>query len=113
MFGDKCETCSAEQLYNEASEKYEVFHIVMKAGSYKFQKSGEDWKKLIGNRAIELDPEDLDVLPEIFVSLMQYAKGKDAKSIVAQWMGKAAGVVKNILDEVGPLAAKKKGFLSF
>lgn len=113
VFGDKCETCSAEQLYNEAFEKYEVFHIVMKAGSYKFQKSGEDWKKLIGNRAIELDPEDLDVLPEIFVSLMQYAKGKDAKSIVAQWKGKAAGVVKNILDEVGPLAAKKKGFLSF
>lgn len=112
VFGENHEGCTVMQLFEDASKMYEVFHIVMKAGSYQSQHSGEAWKSLIGNRAIELDPDDLDVLPEIFVSLMQYTKGKSADSIVAQWKGKAADVVKNILEEMGPLQEKKQ-FLSF
>ena len=54
-------------------------------------------RNLIGNRAIELDPEDLDVLPEIFVSLMQYTKGVDRDKILAQWGGKAVNVASHIL----------------
>ena len=115
VFGDKEPGYTAEQLYKMASEKYEIFHIVMKAGSYKYQKSGEHWKKLIGNRAIELAPDDLDVLPELFVGLMQRVKGMSVEEIVAQWNGKASEVVKDILDEVGSLAEeeKKKKFLFF
>lgn len=113
VFGDVSSGYNAKQLYKEASEKYEIFHIVMKAGSYKFQKSGEAWKELIGNRAIELDPEDLDVLPEILVSLMQLAKGMDMDGIVAQWKGKAVEVVQNILHEIGSITQEKKKFLFF
>ena len=114
VFGEKSGDCTAQELFKEASRKYEIFHITMKAGSYKSQNSGEAWKKLIGNRALELDPEDLDVLPEIFVSLMQYAKGAEEKAILNQWNGKAAQVVKQILQEMGPLTEdKKKKFLFF
>lgn len=117
VFGDTpAGQCTAKELFAEASEKYEIFHIVMKAGSYKYQKSGESWRRLIGNRAVELDPEDLDVLPELFVSLMQYAGGGDAKTISAQWKGKAADVIKRILDDMGPLSeseAKRRRFLKF
>ena len=91
---------SAQKLYQKASETYEIFHIVMKAGSYEYQKSGSHWRELIGNRAIELAPEDLDVLPEIFVSLMQHTRGMEKQPILDQWDGKAAAVVKGILDEV-------------
>lgn len=111
VFGDSHIDCTAEKLYQAASEKYEIFHIVMKAGAYKSQHSGEDWKKLIGSRAIELDPEDLDVLPEIFVSLMQSARGLEKNKIVAQWQGKAAEVTRRILQEVQ--MEKKKRFLIF
>ena len=99
VFGDTdtSQQYSAKELFDEASEKYEIFHIVMKAGGYQYQNSGEDWRNLIGNRAIELDPEDLDVLPEIFVSLMQYTKGADRDKILAQWSGKAVDVVGRIL----------------
>lgn len=117
VFGDTpAEQCTAKGLFAEASEKYEIFHIVMKAGSYNYQKSGESWRSLIGNRAVELDPEDLDVLPELFVSLMQYARSGDAKTITSQWKGKAADVIKRILDDMGPLSgedAEKKKFLKF
>lgn len=116
VFGDNGKSCSAKELYEEASQKYEIFHIVMKAGAYKNQHSGERWHELIGSRAVELDPEDLDVLPEIFVSLMQYAKGAKSAEIAAQWNGKAVTVVKRILQEMGPVLEKKsekKRFLFF
>ncbi|MCI8530429.1 MAG: hypothetical protein HFH82_15000 [Lachnospiraceae bacterium] len=100
IFGEESPTCEAQKLYQKASETYEIFHIVMKAGSYEYQKSGSHWRELIGNRAIELAPEDLDVLPEIFVSLMQHTRGMEKQPILDQWDGKAAAVVKGILDEV-------------
>ena len=68
---------------------------------------------LIGNRAIELDPEDLDILPELFVGLMQRVNGMSAEEIVGQWKGKAAEVVKKILTEAGDFKTSKKSFLSF
>lgn len=113
VFGENSARCTAKQLFDKASKKYEIFHIVMRAGSYKTQHSGEHWRELIGNRAVELDPDNLDVLPEIFVSLMQYARGTDAEQIVSQWSGKAAQIVKQILAEMGVLEQKKKGFLFF
>ena len=100
IFGEDSPACESKELFREASEKYEIFHIVMKAGSYTHQKSGEHWHNLIGNRAVELDPNDLDVLPEIFVSLMQYTRGMGKEQILEQWEGKAAIVVKNILDDM-------------
>lgn len=112
VFGDNSARCGAKELFQEASQKYEIFHIVMRAGSYKYQSSGEHWRKLIGNRAVELDPDNLDVLPEIFVSLMQYAKGMGQEQIVGQWSGKAAEVVGQILKDMGALE-KKKAFLFF
>lgn len=98
VFGDfAINNYSARELYERASKKYEIFHIVMKAGAYNYQHSGEDWKELIGSRAVELDPEDLDVLPEIFVSLMQAAKGVEQDDIISQWSGKAADTVRQVL----------------
>ena len=117
VFGETVEDCTSRGLYEEASEKYEIFHIVMKAGSYKYQKSGESWKALIGNRAIELDPEDLDILPELLVGLMQRVDGKSIEEIVSQWTGKASEVVKKILVEAGEFeqgdSQEKKKFLFF
>lgn len=112
VFGDNSfHDYSAEALFEKASRKYEIFHIVMKAGAYQSQNSGEDWKQLIGSRAIELDPDDLDVLPQIFVSLMQAVKGKEISEITAQWSGKAANVVKAVLKDYKK--EEGEGFLTF
>ena len=112
VFGDLTfRDYSAEALYEKASRRYEIFHIVMKAGACKAQNSGEDWKQLIGSRAVELDPNDLDVLPEVFVSLMQAARGMETKAITAQWSGKAADVVAEIIK--GIRKEEGEGFLTF
>lgn len=113
VFGEVSKDCTSKALFKEASEKYEVFHIVMKAGGYNYQNSGMYWKALIGNRAIELDPADLDILPELFVGLMQRVNGMSVEEIVGQWKGKAAEVVKKILTEAGDFSTPKKSFLKF
>lgn len=114
VFGDVCIEQTAKGLYKEASKQYEIFHIVMKAGSYSAQHSGEQWHNLIDNHAIELDPENLDILPELFVGVMQAVKGKTIDEITAQWEGKAAEVVGKILEsmQLGG-KEKKKHFLIF
>lgn len=99
VFGEESyKDYSAEELYQLASERYEVFHIVMKAGSYHYQNSGADWKQLIGNHAIELDPEHLTYLPEIFVSVMQATKGMEKEVILQQWTEAKRQVIGDILD---------------
>lgn len=112
VFGDKDvkRECSAGELFDEASEKYEIFHIVMKAGAYNYQHSGKDWRDLIGSRAIELDPDDLDILPEIFVSLMQYTRGLTRDQILTQWNGKAADVISRIFKDMDAASSQ---FLSW
>jgi len=114
VFGDDVERdLTAKELFKSASNKYNIFHIVMKAGSYKNQKSGEAWEKLIPGRVIELEPEQLKYLAELFVSVMQLTEGGNKKDIVAQWKDQGAQVI--VADALGrlDLADQKKGFFKF
>lgn len=108
VFGEISADQSAKKLFELASQKYEIFHIVMKAGAYRYQNSGIAWKELIGDRAIELDPQDLDVLPEVFVSLMQLSRGMKTDEILKQWQGKAKEVVYTILTPIQLTKIKNK-----
>ena len=102
---------TSKELFDEASEKYEIFHIVLKAGAYEYQHSGAAWKELIGNRAIELDPKDLDKLPELLISLMQAAGGKPAREISNEWPGEVSAVVMEAIHDFLPDG--EKGMLNF
>lgn len=114
VFGDGAERdYSAKELYQSASKKYNIYHIVMKAGSYKTQNSGEAWKKLIPGHVIELEPDRLKYLAELFVSVMQLTEGGNNKDIVAQW--KDAGTRLVIAEALAGLVPgeAKKGFFKF
>jgi hypothetical protein len=114
VFGDDAERdYSAKELFQSASKKYNIFHIVMKAGSYKNQKSGEAWEKLIPGHVIELEPEQLTYLAELFVSVMQLAEGGNKKDIVSQWKDQGAQLI--VADALGRLSLgeHKQGFFKF
>lgn len=86
VFDDDCERdYTSRELFDEASEKYNIFHVVIKAGAYVYQKSGEYWNKLIPGHVIELEPDNLKYLAEVFVSVMQFTNGMNKKDIVSQW----------------------------
>ena len=114
VFGDDVERdYSAKELYQQASKKYNIFHIVMKAGSYSSQKSGQVWQKLIPGHVIELEPEQLRFLAEMFVSVMQLSEGGNKKDIVAQWKDQGSQVA--VAEALGRLSldSDKPGFFKF
>jgi hypothetical protein len=101
VFGDTVDhDYTAAELFNEASRMYEIFHIVIKTGGYNYQQSGEDWKKLIDSRVIEFAPNDLDKLPELFVSLMQTAGGMDISKVSEQWNSDTSTVVQDAISRM-------------
>ncbi len=114
VFGDDVERdFSAKELFQAAAKKYHIYHIVMKAGSYNSQKSGDAWEKLIPGRVIELEPEQLKYLAELFVSVMKLTEGGNKKDIVAQWTDPGAqSVVADALGRLSP-GDPKPGFFKF
>lgn len=102
VFNDNCERdYTSKELFDEASEKYNIFHIVLKAGSCKYQKSGENWKKLIPGHVVELEPSNLSYLAEIFVSVMQFTDGMNKKDIVSQWKDiNVQTLIAEVLEEL-------------
>ena len=114
VFGDDVERdYSAKELYQSAAKKYNIFHIVMKAGSYKNQNSGKGWELLIPGHVIELEPEQLTYLAELFVSVMQLSEGGNKKDIVAQWKDQGAQLA--VAEALGRLSVgnQKLSFFKF
>lgn len=114
VFGDDVERdYTAKELYQSAARKYNIFHIVMKAGAYMSQNSGKAWEKLIPGHVIELEPTQLKYLAELFVSVMHLSEGGNKKNIVEEWKDPATRLV--IASALGGLVLgeQKKGFFKF
>lgn len=99
FIGDDIEyDLSAEELLNEVSRQYEVYHLMIEEGSgmrYYQGKVVDKWTKLLGQRAIRVS--DCDSIPEIIVSILQIEAGKDKEEIIDSWEGKTAEAVRNAI----------------
>lgn len=74
FFGDDVEDdLTAEDLFKEVSEKYNVFHICV--GSYGYHGSDKKWKALIGERAYVLN--DHRKLPEMIAGILKVASQEE------------------------------------
>lgn len=102
VFGDDVENdISAKELLNEVSRQYEVFHLMV--GNYKNYNSPADWKRYLGERAMEVT--DYTKLPEVIESALEVLGGKDADTVAKQWDKSTAIVVQNAIS--GLSAVKK------
>lgn len=71
------------ELLAEASEKYQVFHIVIEQGSYCQaypEKVKSSWTDLLGNNVLFL--EDTEYLTEVVTATLQIASGKDIHDVI-------------------------------
>lgn len=96
---------TAAEIYALASRNWDVFHIVVKDGSYVRNYGGLDtvrasWKPLLPERLIELD--DHALLPEVVVSTLQVIGGADKASVAASW---GRGATKTIGSAIRNLPA--------
>ena len=84
-------TYTARELYDLASQKYDIFHIMIEEGNYmrgRRDKVVTSWTDLIGQNAIALD--DHTKLPELIISTIMRNEGLDDDAIMAAWSGNAA-----------------------
>lgn len=95
IFGDDVEKdFTAEELLTEVSRSYEVFHLCV--GNYSHYNSLNRWKKLLGERAMEVT--DHTKLPEIIESTLEVLAGRDVDATASQWDGNTALVVKTAIN---------------
>ena len=89
---------STEDILAMASKSWEIFHIIIKQGSYcqgHLLEVRNKWQKLLGQRAIVLD--DANNLSELIVSTMQVNEGEDLAAVASTWSGGTAVAVRNSL----------------
>lgn len=91
VFDDVCQRdYESSTLAEMASEKYELFHIMIGANPQNFP-------ELIPGRVLLVTKQDIKYLPEIIISAIQLAEGVDYERVVNQWGTLAKRVVKNAL----------------
>lgn len=100
VFGDDVEAdLSASDLLGMVSQNWEVFHLIVRPGSY----PADRWTHLLGERAIQVT--DHEKLAEVIVSTIQIIEGHDAKAVVDSWSGDTSLVVASAVNSLTKPAA--------
>lgn len=103
--GDSIETdLMAEELLTEVSRQYELYHLMIEEGNgmrTRREHVIEKWTNLIGQRAILVS--DCTKIPEIIVSILEVASGKDTEEVASSWDGTTSMVVRKAIDGLGAI----------
>lgn len=101
VFGDDVDKPSLNPLdvYDEASKKYEIFHIITDQG-YNAERAYTSWRAMIEGRIAVIKAENIDLLSEVITSIMQLVQGKDRDSILSQWDDKVRPVVAEAIKTI-------------
>lgn len=101
---------TADELLTEVSRQYEVYHLMIEEGSgMKYHWHDEvikKWTNLLGQRAILVS--DCTKIPEIIVSILEVAAGKDAKEVVDSWDGTTSVAVSKAISGLTTLDDSKE-----
>ena len=101
---------SAEELLAEVSRQYEVYHLMIEEGSG--MRYGQrdhvvnKWTNLLGQRAILVS--DCTKIPEIIVSILEVASGKDAEEVVDSWDGTTSVAVSKAISRLTTVDGSKE-----
>lgn len=99
---------SAEELLDEVSRMYEVYHLMIKEGSGMRWHSDivmDKWTSLLGQRAILVT--DCTKIPEIIVSILEVNAGKDVQDVIDSWDGSTSVVVQKAIDGLVSVKSSK------
>lgn len=98
VFGDDIEAdISTKDLLTMVSRDWNVYHLVVEEShAAQSQNSFENWKKILGERALRLT--DHTKLAEVIVSTIQVNEGADKAAVIGSWDGSTAVAVRNALD---------------
>lgn len=104
VFGGNSEAdISTSDLLGMVSQNWEVFHLIVKPGSY----SHDRWDALLGERSIKVT--DHTKLAEVIVSTLQVIEGHDPKTVIDSWSGDTSLVVSSAISSLTKSAGAGTG----
>ena len=101
IFKDKTNKMTAEQIYKEAAEKYEISHII--TGDTRAIPS---WNEFMPGRVAYVNESRIEYLSEVITSLMQLAGGSTKEKVISQWENDAAIAVAEAVDTINPVGTE-------
>lgn len=84
---------ATQELLEEVSLKWNVFHLITPTGSTSVQEAIPKWRQLLGERAVVV--EDHKKLGEVIVSIMQVNEGHAGDEVADSWDADSRAVVRN------------------
>ena len=106
--GSQCDY-STRELYDMASEKYHVFHVIVSRGELADYVC-RYWDQLIPGKVIRVRKQELKYLAEVITAAMQLTEGMALKDVLRQWDDEVAVAVAGCLEGFGK---KKSGLFHF
>lgn len=101
---------SAQRLLIEVTRQYEIYHLMIEEGSgmhgSEKDKVIDKWTNLIGQRAIRVS--DCTKIPEIIVSILEIAAGKDVDDVVKSWDGSTSIAVHSAIKDLSTIDSSKE-----
>lgn len=104
IFKDESRNYSSKNLYDMASEKYQVFHIHLNDKGL----IPANFSSIMGGRIAVLPKSSVNAIPETIITIMQLANGEDRETVLSQWSEVARPVVENAIKNM-TFKSKKKG----
>ena len=101
---DNARGFKTRELFEQTSQKYEIFHIITGGRT---EISLGTWEKLVPGRNAVIEAEDIEFLAEVMISIMQLVNGMTKEETISQWSGKAKETVAKALSTVSVKSAPK------
>ena len=95
IFGDQSQDLDNQQLLQAVSEKYEVFHIVVRD-----TRAIAHWNSIIPGRVAYLSAENISNLSAVITSIMQIANGMSKQDAIGQWPAKTNAAVAQAVETI-------------
>lgn len=114
LFGDAVtDELTFSKLLAQASEKYEVVHIVT-GDSDRFEpgncyESCSGWKKALPGRVAAIRDTDIGCLAEVIVAIMRMLGGADRATVLMDVPEEKRSIVEDAIRDFGPEFEKPKG----
>jgi len=89
---------TAQELLTLAERTFNVYHLMVTESMSCTQPIQDNWRKLLGERAIKLD--DHKCLSEVIVSILQVNSGMDVDDVIKTWTGDTSLVVANAIKDI-------------
>ena len=103
IYGDEdiSDHLNNRQIYDMASEKYEIFHIVTLM-RWREERAFNTWNHFMPGRVATIKSEDIIYLSEVITSIFQLSEGVNREKVIEQWPEEIRPIIRKSIEPIFP-----------